>query len=616
MSNPWNGKAVLEAFWWNSANSGYSSWYTYLAKLAPRLAAFGFDGIWTPPPCKGSGGSPDMGYTPFDYYDLGQKNQKGIGTSFGSQDEFLRLVAVAHANDLEVYPDIVLDHCGGGNSKTYQCAGFAATGRWPRSWYDFHANPAHEQLSGDWCPSPGNNFGDDFCYQDRCSDSGHADPNCYARAQARAWFVWFVLQTGVDGFRFDDVKGFPPEVVADVLYNAMGSDNQYFCVGEYLSGTSDLDNWAGATLNRSGTFDYPFRNALVGLVYSNGYFDVGSLPSLQQQNRTKTVPFINNQDVCRGAYWDSSGDNMQDHTFSANFNNFKLGPSIDPDNWRTPLAYAVAITVDGSPQFFYDDLFQNYPATRASANADTLPTRPYIENLVWCHQKLAFKGGDYFVRYQSSQQLLIIERGARAIVAINNDGRAWHSAWISTAFFPNTRLHDYSGSRPDDIWTNQDAWVEIAVPPLSYSVWGPAGITGGFDPSPRRTVQQFELDDDLGDSNPDPLCPRYGGKAIPTIFRTAGAIWPAPNSEVNISIYSDTPQQVDFQVELAGAAAGTPAALAKSGQSAPNVPFAATLAVGAEGRYLLLAKLSLAAAPPARLYVKVDYIGPATSVLF
>jgi alpha-amylase len=612
MSNPWNGKAVLEAFWWNCANSSYSSWYTYLARLCPRIAAMGFDGIWTPPPCKGNGITQNMGYAPYDYYDIGQKNQQGgVASWFGPQDDFLRLIAVAHANGLEVYPDVVLDHCDGGNSKTYQPAGFAATGRWPRSWFDFHANPAHENLSGDWCPGPGTNFGDDFCYQGRCSDSGNADPNCYARAQARAWFTWFVRQTGVDGFRFDDVKGFPPEVVEDVLYNAMGPGIEYFCVGEFIGGTSDLDNWAAATLNRSGTFDYPFRNALVGLVYSNGFFDVGSLPSLQQQNRTKTVPFINNQDVCRGAYWDSSGDNMQDHTFSPNFNNFKLGPSIDPDNWRTPLAYAVAITVDGSPQFFYDDLFQNYPAERASASAATIPTRPWVENLVWCHQKLAFKSGDYFVRYQDSQQLLILERGARAIVAINNDGVNWHNAWISTAFFPNTQLHDYSGSRPDDIWTNQDGWVNIAVPPLSYSIWGPAGVTGGFSPAPRRTVQQFEMADDLGDSNP--ATPRYGGNVIPVTYRNAGAIWPAAGSTVNLFIYADTPQQVDA---LIVSPAGAPAVPAMSGAAGPLAPLTASFTVSTEGSHLITARLSTAGSPSARLYIKVDYLGPSSSLLF
>jgi alpha-amylase len=42
-----------------------------------------------------------------------------------------------------------------------------------------------------------------------------------------------------------------------------------------------------------------------------------------------------------------------------------------------------------------------------------IPTRPWMENLVWCHQKLAYKSGEYFVRYQGSEQLLILERGAR-----------------------------------------------------------------------------------------------------------------------------------------------------------------------------------------------------------
>ena len=34
-----------------------------------------------------------------------------------------------------------------------------------------------------------------------------------------------------------------------------------------------------------------------------------------------------------------------------------------------------------------------------------------------------------------------------------------------------------------------------------------------------------------------------------------------------------------------------------------------------EGRYILQARLSNAAAPPARLYIKVDYLGPAESTL-
>lgn len=603
MSNPWNGKAVLEVFWWNCWNGNYPfDWYTYIAKLAPRIVAMGFDGIWTPPPCKDTDAHNNMGYTPYDYYDIGQKNQKGAaGTRFGTQDAFLRMIAVAHANGLEVYPDIVLDHCSGGDpdpsspfeqtqngSTSFHPTGFAGpgSGRWPRNWLDFHANPQHWNGTGDWVA---NNGGPDFCYQGRCTDSGAGNQNCAARSNARAWFTWFVKQTGVDGFRFDDVKGYPPEVVEDLLYNAMGNTLEYFCVGEFVSGaSSDVDAWASGTLNRSGTFDYPLRFALGDLVAQNGYSDVGNLPSQQQQNRFKSVPFVNNHD---------------------NYDN-QIETYLDPDNPRTQLAYAFAITVDGSPQFFYADLFQNIAPYINNTTAAAIPTRPWVENLVWCHQKLAFKSGNYFVRYQDSQQLLILERGARAIVAINNDGSAWHDAWISTAFPPNTQLHDYSGSRPDDIWTNSDAWVQIAVPPLSYSIWGPAGVTGGFSPTPLRTVQQFEMDDDLGDS--DPATPQYGGKIIPGTYRSAGSIWPAANSQVNLSIYSDSPQQIDLQVLIPG----NPPAKQQSGQTTPQVPLIASFNPAQEASYLIQAKLSTSGAPPARIYIKVDYLGPATSVVF
>ncbi len=602
MGNPWNGKVVLETFWWNCWNDNYpADWYTYLAKLAPRLAAMGFDGIWTPPPCKDTKSPDNMGYTPYDYYDIGQKDQKGaIGTRFGTMDSFLRLVAVAHANGLEVYPDIVLDHCAGGDAdpsspfqtQNQQYTSFhpdgyagAGTGRWPRNWLDFHFNPQHWTPLGDWTPSA---FGPDFCYQGQCTDSRNGNTNCAARSNARAWLTWLVKQTGVDGLRFDDVDGFPAEVVEDVLYNAMGPAIQYFAVGEYVTTDRDtVDGWAGDTNNRCGTFDYPLRYALAEMVQTGGYFDVGNLPSQQQQNRFKTVPFVNNHD---------NADNT-------------IGPRLNPDDPRLPLAYAIAMTVDGSPQLYYEDLFQNVPPWKYGTTAGQIPTRPWLANLVWCHQKLAFKSGDYFVRFQNSQQLLILERGARAIVAINNDGVSWHDAWISTAFFPNTQLHDYSGTCPDDIWTNSDAWVNINQPPLSYSVWGPAGVPDGFAPAPRRTVQQFEMEDDLGDNN---ATFGYGGRAISGTFRTAGAIWPAAGSQVNVSIYADTPAQIDFQI----LAPDDPPVGASSGTAGPSVPLLSGAPIADEGRYILQARLSTPGAAPAHLYVKVDYLGPASSTLF
>ena len=145
VANPWNGKVVLQAFWWDAWNSRYpQDWYTYLAKLAPRLRAMGFDGIWIPSPAKGDAGTSSMGYDLFDHYDLGDKDQKGtVATRFGDKDSLLRLVAVAHANGLEVYPEIVLNHVKGGQEdpaapgdryKKFRYVGFGGpvAGRWTK----------------------------------------------------------------------------------------------------------------------------------------------------------------------------------------------------------------------------------------------------------------------------------------------------------------------------------------------------------------------------------------------------------------------------------------------------------------------------------------------------
>ncbi|MCI1186053.1 alpha-amylase family glycosyl hydrolase [Hymenobacter sp. DH14] len=96
-------KVVLQAFWWDYYNDTYRfKWADYLTEMAPRLKEMGIDAVWLPPTPKNKNATNDVGYSPFDHYDLGDKFQKGdVRTRFGSKDEFLRLVAVLHANGIE-----------------------------------------------------------------------------------------------------------------------------------------------------------------------------------------------------------------------------------------------------------------------------------------------------------------------------------------------------------------------------------------------------------------------------------------------------------------------------------------------------------------------------------
>jgi alpha-amylase len=626
-ANPWNGKVVLQAFWWDCWNERYpQDWYTYLAKLAPRIRSLGFDGIWIPSPAKGNAGSSSMGYDIFDHYDLGDKDQKGtVATRFGDKDSLLRLIAVAHANGLDVYPDIVLNQVMGGETEAdapgdkykrfrYQAFAGEEAGRWPKDHWNFHPNPDHWCASGSICEQK---FGPDVCYLD--AEHGGGGNGRYMLDQSREWFVWLKKQLDADGFRFDAVKHFSPYVVGDLLYNAMGNRLDYFSVGEFVGSTWQQDEWIKRVGSRSGTFDFGLRDALANIVEAGGYFDMGNLPDYQQNNRLKTSPFINSHDTWRGAFWDSEPGSKEHDDRSGDWrrNDDELAPTIDPDNERADVAYAAAFALDGNPTVYYEDLFVNSGEDRFNADPDTLAVRPYIANLVWTHQKLGFKDGVYKVRYQGSQDLLVIERSAHALIGLNDHGSQPQAAWVQTDFAPGTRLHDYSGNTDENLVTDEHGWVKVVVPSMSYAVWGPSGIEPGFAPAERRTTQEFQLDDDVGDARDN--TPGYGGKIQPGVYRTAGSVWAAAGSVVKVWLYTDGERKAElraYQPDETGARSREQGDHVKAGPVSNTSPLYLEFTAEREGYHQLAATLPQDNQAPTRGYVKVEYQAPAESEKF
>jgi alpha-amylase len=649
-ANPPDNRVVLQAFYWDCKNTRYATqpdgtggWYAYLARLMPRLKEFGFDGVWTPPPCKGNTAIEGMGYDLLDHYDLGQKFQCGARhgkpktpTRFGDQDAFLRMIAVAHANGLEIYPDIVLNHCDGGAEDPaaphdkfkkfrYPAFGGGQAGRWPKDWQNFHPNAQHGWLDDDWRHIL---VGADICYHGRCADHPVDDGgNDVMRVSARQWLVWLKRQSDVDGFRFDAVKHFPPEVVEDVLFNAMDAgkpderQRKYFAVGEYVGTAAEEDAWANQTRGRCGTFDFAFRQALFDMIRGGGFFDMGSLPSFQQDNRAKTVPFVNNHDTWRGAFSDSGGNGLNNQTGELKNKDELVSGTINPDDPRAPLAYAAIMAIDGNPQVYFEDLYENFnPNVRDNQDPDAVqPTRKYVENLVWCHQKLNFKDGAYRVPFRASGDLLIIERAGKAVVALNDNGAvAQGPQKIATSFGPNVQLHDYSGNVAGDVTTEANGDLTVpAVPPMRYCVWGPAGISGSFAGARvRRTTQEFRMDDDLGDKRPESL--GYGGKLTAAAdFRTAGAIWSAAGKTITVTVAPDAARAVELRVLLPDAATGarssaTAGQQAKTGAATPAASLSLQFVAPVEGYYTLGARLMTQGDPDSAASL-VEYEAPAAS---
>ena len=658
-------KLVLQGFWWDYWNTNYQNrWADYLVTLAPRLRALGIDAVWIPPTTKGA--NTGNGYNPFDHYDLGDKFQKNTTrTRVGDKDEVLRLIAILHANGIEVVQDVVLNHVSGAGANTgaggqdpaawddgstsrfknFRYTSWATPGlsqlgadywqrrgRWPKNWQNFNPNPGNNSTSGDWNQVM---FGPDVSYfPDSYGQSSNATynpaqyPN-YMRQNAREWLIWYKKQTGFDGVRLDAVKNFPDWAAEDFLWNmqnnaafASGGD-QMFAVGEYVGGAAQLDGWCNAVQNRAGTFDFNLRGAIKDMVSGNGTFNMGSIPAAQQQNRVfnyggqyihRTVPFVNNHDTFRPIVTATGNYNTWDS------GNELGGGHIDPRDARLAPAYAVALAVDGSPQLFFEDLFDvgttGQRLSHQPDNAVQLPQRAELENLLWCHQNLRFKEGVYKVRHQSADHL-VIERSGRALIGISDAWASWQNHPVSCDFADGTVLKDYSGANGTATVTVNNGQVVLNTPPCNgsaalgrrgYSVWAPVGINANYVLTPKTTTQEWEMADDLGDSHP--LSLRQGG-AVPdtsTAWRTAGRVYVAAGQPLT---YVVTPTEASRALVLGLIDPNVDARRPLDSVAGAGV-LTRTFTPTTGGYKTLLVRNATATALGQRAYVKVTYMAPQT----
>ena len=579
-------QVVLQGYWWDYFNANYSYKYAdYLSALAPRLRSIGIDAVWIPPTVKNSQIT-YMGYSPFDHYDLGEKYQKGfLKTKMGDKDQLLRMVAVLKANGIDVIQDIVLNHVDGAGSqngaggrdpaaiddgstnkfKNFRYVSYATpasaeaasnylarSGRFSKNWPNFYPNNSYICCSNEMNTPY---WGPDISYESNSyglSSNATYNPNQssdYMRTNTRNWLMWYKKQMGWEGVRIDAIKHFPTYIVEDFLWNiqhgngwANGTDDM-FAVGEWVGGASALDQWCNDVQNRAVTFDFSLRNALTGIIQGNGSFDLGTVPNYQQSNRQRTVPFVNNHDTFRPIL-DNNG----------NYNGWnlgsQLGPQIEPNDPRLSVVYAIAFAVDGAPMVYFEDLFDiGYNGNRYNhdpTDSTELPMRSDIVNIIWCHQNLDFKSGSYLVRWQENDAL-VIERDAKAIIAINDNWNSWKNiTGIQSNFSDGTVLKDYSGANTQTITVYGGGKIDISIPPCDgsanlgrrgYCIWAPDGIQTNYVNPSESITQEWEMANDLGDSHP--LSLQQGGM-LPVNSqecRVVGKVYAKEYSTISVELY-------------------------------------------------------------------------------
>jgi alpha-amylase len=652
-------KTVFQAFWWDYWNNNYpNAWANYLVDLAPRLKEMGVDAVWIPPTIKNQDfGQKGVGYAPFDHYDLGDKYQKwGATTRVGTKDELLRMIAVMHANGIEVIQDIVPNHVIGAGSDTGDggedpeapdavCPNWdgpdkwknfrytswatpalnnsdtnylARSGRWPKNYWNFHPITCDG-----WCnlcdpnddPICWQGFGPDVAYNDCAiglssnasynpdqasyspyNNGGVTPNNGYMRKHFREWLIWYKKQTGFNGVRIDAVKHFPNSVSEDFLWNlqngalwASGTDTM-IAVGEWVGDAAALDGWTSAVQNRAGTFDFSLRGfhadgGLRDMIYGSGNFNMSILPAAQQNIRYvdidgnrihRTMPFINNHDTYRpqfDANGNISGWNVND----------QLAPEVDIREPRLGAAYAIMHAMDGNPQPFIEEVFNKANTsqrfTHDPRNTSQLPVNSDLANIIFLHGALDFKSGEYRVPSSigsfwnvitgntNNNNVIVIERAAKAIIVATDQWNQDQECWVDTEFPVGTVLKDYSGGIATTTtvqtpqfsggpnranvrcravgWPSfsyQTNYTDHGVHYHGYAIWAPVDMQETVDNYSKpalKTYQEWEMEDDLGDSHCESLV--QGGRlpANSCAYRIVGKIFPKANSTVDYEFYVD-----------------------------------------------------------------------------
>lgn len=440
---------MMQAFYWDCPREDKREfeWWNYVREKVATLAQLGFASLWLPPAHKAANLSgPSMGYDPYDYYDLGEFDQKGsVKTWFGSRRELLDLIHTAHHHGMSVIADMVINHNGGADAaevnpitgQTRWTLFRPHSGKFPRNWECFHPNPYES-----WDEST---FGD-------LPDLSHRNPYVFGEILKLA--RWLIEDIGFDGFRYDFVKGYGATTVTAIQEYRYMRDGQPFRpygVAEHWDSARSIEYWVNVTnfsnQNPVDAFDFPLREMLKALCDEYGFslHKLVTWETLLQKQPQTTVTFVENHDL---------------RDWGRPIVNDKL------------LAYSYILTHEGYPCVFWKDYY-NYGLA--------LETTPHgIAALVQAHEHYA--GGGTQVLWLEDD-LYIMQRSGYAdkpglIYVLNNRGDRWKGRWVITQwrnveFIPVAWWSKADRNRPRPQYAHADARAQFWAPPRGYVVYAP-----------------------------------------------------------------------------------------------------------------------------------------------
>ncbi|MFC2173224.1 alpha-amylase domain-containing protein [Acidobacteriota bacterium] len=439
---------LMQAFYWDCPKSEGREydWWNLVREKMPSLGHTGFTAMWLPPISKAANISgPSMGYDPYDYYDLGNINQKGSKkTWFGSKAELMKLIKAAKDNNIQIYADLVINHNSGGDEqekneldKSQRWTLFTPKSQlFERNWECFHPSPYETWDGGTFGEMP------DLCHR-----------NPYVYTEMLKYAMYLLDEIGIDGFRYDCVKGYGGWMVR-AIQELRGKRDDYgfkpFGVGECWDSNREIEEWLDETNawsdNPASAFDFTLRYTLKAMCDHYGYDMRGlaDVNTLASRRPFQSVTFVENHDVARN----------------------------DPVINDKLLAYAYILTHEGYPCVFWQDYYNWDLAMEGTDHG--------IAKLVEIHEQHA--GGTTSILHVDANLYIMQRNGSEnqngLAVVINNLGD-WNGArvqtkWSGKRLMPVAWWGRNELSRPLDKTTNHDGWAELWAPPRGYAVYVPS----------------------------------------------------------------------------------------------------------------------------------------------
>lgn len=510
--------------------------YKTIMRRLPEVAMAGYGAIYLPSPVKSGGGGLSTGYNPFDRFDLGDRLQKGtVRTQYGTTQELIELIRVAHRFGIEVYCDLVPNH----NDNR---AG-SAIDRYPdlipedfhirssmdtgNSELDFNNAPPfgfttlNHDIVGlvDIAHEDGNNTRTgafnlpsyaSFNAWDKPSFIRHPlNPHYYpggvpysedVRQYLKRWGWFLTSVVGFDGYRIDAVRHTPPAFFArvsgqpgsgvsqgDLLPSLYSLNPNLYIFGEDYTGNSwELREYAKTGMN---LLDFPMKFMASNLFNANGLGNLGaSLSNGYGLDSGTGLPYeLGGLAAHLGVGFVQSHDD---------------GPPRSNN-----LAYAWLLTRPGRPKVYYDgnniqpDNWSHFPKP---GRFDSLGAGGNATLRMLDVRNRFARGG--LVNRWVSNDLYIYERQVDGkgvlLVGLNDRGDLTSlSATVQTAFPPGTMLIDYSGQRPP-VSVAANGTVSITVP--SNSTPGNDNNAHGYvfyapaTPQPLQNERTIQLLDSQG----------------------------------------------------------------------------------------------------------------------